>query len=247
MKQDMTIKWLESVDSTQDEIHRHLEDLANLSVVAARCQTAGRGQRGNRWTARPGENLTFSLLLKPGQDGLRSVSASDQFLLSEVTALAVQSTLSDYVIPSRIKWPNDIYVGDRKICGMLIENRLRGKQIVSSIIGVGLNVNQQTFDPDLMNPTSMAKQTGMQYSVEEVLSVFLSRFSVILNEDRVVIRERFLSQLYRLEESHSYTDCTTETVFEGTIKGISKRGLLRVEMPDGIIREFAFKEISYII
>ncbi len=247
MKQDMTIKWLESVDSTQDEIHRHLEDLANLSVVAARCQTAGRGQRGNRWAARPGENLTFSLLLKPGQDGLRSVPAADQFLLSEVTALAVQGTLSDYGIPARIKWPNDIYVGDRKICGMLIENRLKGRQIVSSIIGVGLNVNQVAFDPDLMNPTSMAMQTGTQYSVEEVLAAFLSHFSATWDEDRSVIRERFLSLLYHLGESHSYTDCTTEAVFEGTIKGISKRGLLRVEMPDGNIREFAFKEISYII
>lgn len=247
MKQDMTIKWLESVDSTQDEIHRHLEALANLSVVAARCQTAGRGQRGNRWATRPGENLTFSLLLKPGQDGLRSVPVSDQFQLSEVTALAVQDTLSDYGIPARIKWPNDIYVGDRKICGMLIENQLRGRQIVSSIIGVGLNVNQLSFDPDLMNPTSMARQTGRQIPVEEVLASFLVHFLSTWEEDRPVIRERFQSHLYRLEECHSYTDCSTGTVFDGTIKGISKRGLLRVEMPDGTIREFAFKEISYII
>ena len=232
MKQDMTIKWLETVDSTQDEIRRQLKVLANLSVVAALNQTAGRGQRGNRWETRPGENLTFSLLLRPGQDGIRPVPAADQFLLSEIATLALFRTLSDYGIPSRIKWPNDIYSGDRKICGMLIENGLLQENISCSIIGIGLNVNQVQFNPALMNPVSMSKITGETYDIREVLDRFL---------------QRYLSHLYRLGELHSYTDCKSGEVFEGTITGISKRGLLRVGMPDGTIKEFGFKEISYII
>lgn len=247
MKQDMTIKWLETVDSTQDEIRRQLKVLANLSVVAALNQTAGRGQRGNRWETRPGENLTFSLLLRPGQDGIRPVPAADQFLLSEIATLALFRTLSDYGIPSRIKWPNDIYSGDRKICGMLIENSLLQENVSCSIIGIGLNVNQVQFNPALMNPVSMSKITGETYDIREVLDRFLGHFSEELDCERPLIRQRYLSHLYRFGELHSYTDCKSGEVFEGTITGISKRGLLRVGMPDGIIKEFGFKEISYII
>ena len=247
MKQDMTIKWLETVDSTQDEIRRQLKVLANLSVVAALNQTAGRGQRGNRWETRPGENLTFSLLLRPGQDGIRPVPVADQFLLSEIATLALFRTLSDYGIPSRIKWPNDIYSGDRKICGMLIENSLLQENVSCSIIGIGLNVNQVQFNPALMNPVSMSKITGETYDIREVLDRFLGHFSEELGCERPLIRQRYLSHLYRLGELHSYTDCKSGEVFEGTITGISKRGLLRVGMPDGTIKEFGFKEISYII
>ena len=247
MKQDMTIKWLETVDSTQDEIRRQLKVLANLSVVAALNQTAGRGQRGNRWETRPGENLTFSLLLRPGQDGIRPVPVADQFLLSEIATLALFRTLSDYGIPSRIKWPNDIYSGDRKICGMLIENSLLQENVSCSIIGIGLNVNQVQFNPALMNPVPMSKITGEAYDIREVLDRFLGHFSEELGCERPLIRQRYLSHLYRLGELHSYTDCKSGEVFEGTITGISKRGLLRVGMPDGTIKEFGFKEISYII
>ncbi|MBR1405874.1 MAG: biotin--[Bacteroidales bacterium] len=247
MKQDMTIIWLDTVDSTQDEVHRRMETLANLSVVAARSQTSGRGQRGNRWETRPGENLTFSLLLRPGRDGVRAIPAEDQFLLSEMATLAMHQTLAGYGIDTRIKWPNDIYAGDKKLCGMLIENSLMGGQVVSSIIGIGLNVNQTDFNPELMNPVSLSKLTGRSYSVPEVLDRFLDAFRHCLEEDRNEIRSRFLQPLYRLEERHAFTDCRSGEVFEGTIKGISERGLLRVKMPDGNIREFGFKGISYII
>lgn len=247
MKQGLTIKWLETVDSTQDEIHRQLEVLANLSVVAALDQTAGRGQRGNRWETRPGENLTFSFLLRPGQDGIRPIPASDQFLLSEIATLAMHETLSDFNIPTQIKWPNDIYAGDRKICGMLIENNLRGRTVAHSIIGIGLNVNQTRFNPGLINPVSMKKITGETYDIRAVLDHCLAHFCEGLDADRQQIRARYLSNLYRMGQLHSYTDCKTGTVFDGTITGISERGLLCVEMPDKSIREFGFKEISYII
>ena len=247
MKGGMTIKWIDTVDSTQDEVQRHLQELDNLSVVAAREQTAGRGQRGNRWLARPGENLTFSLLLRPGEDGIPAIPAGRQFLVSQVASLALRDLLEKEGVGVRIKWPNDIYAGDRKICGMLVENTLRGGQILASIIGIGLTVNQVRFDPRLMNPTSMARITGRTFSPENLLEDFLSLFLSRWRQSPEVIQKDWLAALYRRDERRPYTDCRTGEVFEGTIKGISGSGLLEVEMPDGSIRAFAFKEISYIL
>ena len=245
--QEVTIKWLETVDSTQEEVRRSLPHLANLSVVAARNQTAGRGQRGNKWNTRPGANLTFSILLRFWKDGVPALSVEDAFRISEISALAVRTALDDFGIPASIKWPNDIYAGDRKICGMLIENILQGGAVSESIIGIGLNVNQTDFDPDLPNPVSMAQLCNRTFDTEEVLQAILGHFCYFLMSDPSEIRQLFLDVLYRKEQRYSYTDCATGEIFEGMIKGISKRGLLRVGMPDGRIREFGFKEINYII
>ena len=158
------IIWLESVDSTNEECRRHISDIDNLSVVAALSQTSGKGQRCNRWISSPGENLTFSVALKfpisggaaTGKSGLEPMHAYDQFVLSEITSLSVVELLAEHGIEAKIKWPNDIYVAEKKICGILIENSLRGEWIQHSIIGIGLNVNQRNFDVKLPNPTSMA-------------------------------------------------------------------------------------------
>ena len=247
MKGGMTIKWIDTVDSTQDEVQRHLQELDNLSVVAAREQTAGRGQRGNRWKARPGENLTFSILLRPGADGVPAVAVRDQFRISEAASLAVRDLLAENGVGARIKWPNDLYVGDRKICGMLIENTLAGGQIAASVIGIGINVNQTEFDPELMNPVSMRRLTGRSYDNAALLERFLAFFTERLIQDPETLRRAWLEVLYRRGERHAYTDCRSGEVFEGTIKGISGSGLLEVEMPDQSVRCFGFKEIGYIL
>ena len=144
------IIWLESVDSTNLEAKRNISDIDNLSVLSALEQTAGRGQRGNKWTSNAGENLMFSIVLKSPV-----LMPEDHFALNEIAALSVADFLSTYGIKAQIKWPNDIYVDDKKICGILIENSFRGKYISSSIIGIGLNINQRNFDVNLPNPTSM--------------------------------------------------------------------------------------------
>ena len=151
------IIWLESVDSTNEEARRRISDIDNLSVLSALEQTAGRGQRGNKWTSKAGDNLLFSIVLKlsPDDSGLGVLDARDQFALNEIAALSVVDFLRSHEIQAQIKWPNDIYVGSRKICGILIENSLRGKHVSSSIIGIGLNINQRNFDVNLPNPTSM--------------------------------------------------------------------------------------------
>lgn len=247
MKGGMTIKWLDSVDSTQNAVQRLLDRLDNLSVIAAIEQTAGRGQRGNRWAAAPGRNLTFSVLVRPGNDGIPAVPARRQFLISQVASLAVCDLLREEGIHPAVKWPNDVYVGDRKICGMLVENALAGDRIRSSIIGIGINVNQTEFAPELMNPTSMKKATGRSFDPEMLLERFCALFMARWEQDPQRLQEDWLAAMYRKDERHSYTDCQTGAVFEGTIKGISPSGLLTLEMPDGSIRDFGFKEISYIL
>ena len=120
-------------------------------------QTAGRGQAGNSWESEAGKNLLFGLLFHP-----REVEANRQFILSQAVALSICETLSDYAEDIRIKWPNDIYWKDRKICGMLIENTLVGRCIENCIIGAGININQQTFCSDAPNPVSLRQITGKE-------------------------------------------------------------------------------------
>ena len=144
------IMWFKSLDSTNEEARRHISDIDNLSVLSALEQTDGRGQRGNIWTSNAGENLMFSIVLKSP-----FLMAEDHFALNEIAALSVADFLSTYGIKAEIKWPNDIYVGEKKICGILIENSFRGKTISTSIIGIGLNINQRNFNVNLPNPTSM--------------------------------------------------------------------------------------------
>ncbi|MDE6431375.1 MAG: biotin--[acetyl-CoA-carboxylase] ligase, partial [Duncaniella sp.] len=121
--------------------------------VSARRQTAGRGQRGNSWESAPGKNITMSILLRP--EGLHP---SRQFVISRAVSLAITGVLRRYMPASavRVKWPNDIYVDDRKICGILIENVISSASIRQSVVGIGINVNQRRFLSDAPNPVSMA-------------------------------------------------------------------------------------------
>ena len=198
MESKTDIIWLERVDSTNDEARRHISEIDNLSVVSALEQTKGRGQRGNRWSSQPGENLTFRLVVKDFR-----IKANEQSAISQATALSLVDLLSRHEIKARIKWPNDIYAGDEKICGILIENSLKGSEIDWSIIGIGLNVNQTAFPEDLPNPTSMKLCTGNSnpYNTREILEEFMGIFTGYYREylngngalDR--LEEQFVSNL----------------------------------------------------
>jgi len=241
------IIWLDSIDSTNNEVLRRVAELDNLSVIAAKDQTAGRGQRGNSWVVRPGENLTFSMLLKG-----TIVPAKDQFAISEASTLAVYYYLLSKGVETKIKWPNDIYWRDKKICGMLIENALEGDMVGRSVIGIGLNMNQKIFPPQLLNPISLSQITGKEYSLEpeleDLYKLLLEKLSMVGSEEgRKALREEYVKHLYRLGEDHEYTDCATGEVFKGKIKGISNEAKLIVETPEETCREFSFKEVSYIL
>ena len=211
MSKKHDIIWLESVDSTNEEAKRHISDIDNLSVLSALEQTAGRGQRGNTWTSTPGENLMFSIVLKDPK-----ISARDQFVLNEIASLAVVDFLSMHGISARIKWPNDIYVGLKKICGILIENSLQGSAISSSIIGIGLNINQRNFNVNLPNPTSMMlcrAEDGtfdIHRCLEEFMDIFTSLHDRFLTSacDLSPLRQSYLDTLWRSGKPSRFIDYT---------------------------------------
>ncbi len=255
MKSKYDIIWMESVDSTNDEAKRRLSDIDNLSVLSAQCQTAGRGQRGNSWSSSSGENLLFSVVLKfDSADALPPVQAHDQFIISEAAALSAVDLLASHGIEAKIKWPNDIYVGDRKICGILIENSLQGQWLSHSIVGIGLNVNQRYFDVNLPNPTSMVLcRDDVDYNTHELLEEFMEIFVMYLERychikgGYAKMRRMYLAQLWRTGQESSFIKTNGARKFTGTIQGLDDIGQLIIRLPDGSSEAFGFKEISYII
>ena len=260
------IMWFDSLDSTNNEASRRLETIDNLSVLSAMSQLSGRGQRGNGWHSKPGENLTFSVVLKyaltlpeslkPGL--LMPLKVTDQFAVSEAASLAVVDLLSEYGIQAKIKWPNDIYVNDKKICGILIEHAVRGKNLTHSIVGIGLNVNQSKFDPALPNPTSMVlccadKDVAQSFDIRDCLENFITIFSGYVNRylhsngGLRNLRKMYLNQMWKKDKAMEFIDNESGTRFRGIIRGLSDVGLLKVENEKGELIEFAFKEISYIL
>ena len=250
MKNMTDIIWYETIDSTNDQAKRILPELGPATVLAAVRQTAGRGQRGNVWKSEPGSNLTFSLVLKFGTGLMTEIAANCQFVISEALALGITDFLGTENISARIKWPNDIYVDDRKICGILIENSICAGHMASSIAGAGLNLNQKEFPGDIPNPVSLSILTGKEYDCRKVLGQVMECISGRMEQVYKCpesLRGAYLSLMYRKDEKHRYTDCATGQEFCGIIRGISDSALLQVEMPDGRIKEYAFKEIGYII
>lgn len=252
MKSKHDIIWLQNIDSTNNEAKRHISELDNLSVVAALSQSDGRGQRGNSWQSEPEKNLLFSVVLR------LQVQAYDQFVISQMASLAVIDLLGKHDIEAKIKWPNDIYVGDKKICGILIENAVSGKWISHSIVGIGLNVNQRNFDVSIPNPTSMtlsdpdkSEDFNLHDLLDEymnILSGYIDRFCHITGGYNR-LNQLYLAQLWRRDEESEFIDNTTvpATKFTGTIRGISDVGHLLIKTKEGELKEFAFKDISYII
>lgn len=218
------------------------EVCAELTTVYSSFQSAGRGQRGNSWESEAGKNLLFSFVVYPD-----FLEAHRQFYLSQVTALALHDVLSTYTEGISIKWPNDIYWKDKKICGMLIENDLSGHNLYCSIIGIGINLNQTVFRGDAPNPVSLFQIIGKEVDREEVLHRFLSIFYryylSLLQEEHEDIRARYQSALYRREGYHGYKDESGE--FEACIHDIESTGHLLLALRDGSIRRYAFKEVSY--
>ena len=219
------------------------ESLPEGSVVIADFQTAGRGQIGNVWESEAGKNLTFSLVIYPS-----CIPVNQQFLISQIAALSVKETLDHYVDNVTVKWPNDVYWKDKKICGMLIENDLSGRSIATSIIGIGLNVNQGTFRGDAPNPISLAQILDKEINKEEVLQRFLSTFYSyyldLLQEQYSKIREHYDASLYRRSGFYAYKD--KQGTFEAEIAGIEPTGHMLLRLQDGSVRRYAFKEVAYV-
>ena len=190
------IRWFDTVESTNDEARKAVGGLDNLSVIAAGCQTAGRGQGDHKWHSRPWENLTFSVVMKFGEGGLAPLAARDMLLITETVTLALRRYLLRKRVSARIKWPNDIYVGDRKICGILIENILHGPEVSSSIVGIGLNLNQTEFPPDLPNPVSLSLLTGRSYDPVKELELFMRILADCADKTNTAEGRRYLHRMF---------------------------------------------------
>lgn len=229
--------------SSNDEATRPLYREGDL--ILAECQTAGRGQRGHRWESREGENLTFSLVLEP-----TFLPPQEQFLISECVALGVCDALLHYGIEARIKWTNDIYVGDKKLAGILIEHKLQGSVLARTVVGIGLNVNQQEFSPDLPNPVSMAQAAGREFDREQVLQdvamSLMARYGQLRDGGAEALQAEYHERLYRLGEEHWYALPDGER-FRGTIRGVESSGALCIETDGGNVRKFLFKEVEFLI
>lgn len=205
MKKYWQIHWHDSIDSTNLEAERWLRsgsetDLDILSVIAARWQYAGRGQGDRKWHSAAGMNLTFTVVERFGDEG---PDAGEQSRASWATALAIVDYLASYGVEARIKLPNDIYVGDRKICGMLIQHHIRGRKLTDSIIGIGLDLNETAFPEELPNPTSLLLETagdrdGLPYMPEEELEKLMEILSsrLDLSVSLSALEREFAGRLY---------------------------------------------------
>ena len=229
--------------STNDDARN--EKYCEGDVVWADFQTAGRGQRGHEWHSRKGENLTFSVVLEP-----TFVPIAEQFSVSEVVALSLVDMLAEYSIDAKIKWTNDIYVGDRKLVGILIEHSLAPSSLRRTIVGVGINVNQTEFDASLPNPVSMAQLLGKELDAEAVLNCFISHlqrnYEALREGGAEVLHERYNELLYRKNEYHTYALPSGEK-FRAKIVGTAPSGALRLESEEGTAKDYLFKEVEFVI
>ncbi len=234
---------LPTTRSTNDEARR--PEYVHGDIVLAEEQTAGRGQRGNSWESTPGCNLTFSLILEP-----TFLPAENQFYLSETACLTLVDTLSKHGIEARIKWPNDIYIDNRKVSGMLIENDLCGMTLQRSIVGIGLNVNQESFSPTLPNPVSLSQVTGKKLDRKELLNDFCAmmykRYRMLEEGDVSTLEQDYYAHLYRLNIPAEYVT-PQGTRFRGIIRRVKPAGDLIVEHEDGSLKSYLFKEIEFVI
>lgn len=169
-----TIQWYEMTDSTSSMALRDMDSLEDKTVIAAEFQTAGRGQGDHVWLSQKGKNLTFTIVLKYTSE--RSVMLAHQQLITMISSLAVKDFLSHLHIEAKIKAPNDIYVDNKKICGMLIENGASNDKLEWSAIGIGINMNQESFPQELPNAVSARQLTGIEYSLHSCLEFFLEDF-----------------------------------------------------------------------
>lgn len=234
---------LEETDSTNRYL-RERSDGDEFTVVVADFQTAGRGQGVNTWESERGKNLLFSILVRP-----TTVPAANQFVLSMGGALALKRALDAYTDDISLKWPNDIYWRNRKISGTLIETSVSDKCLKTCVFGIGININQDVFLSDAPNPVSLRQILGREVALEEVfkkvLDAFEKEYQTIMTGDYDNIFKRYSEALYRRTGFHRYSDC--RGMFEAETAGVKTTGELLLRDRSGHLREYAFKEVTFII
>lgn len=236
----MKIIWYNTIESTNSAMEKERDSLVHKEVWAARLQTAGKGQKGNVWCSDEGANLTFSIYLSH-----TDLEARHQFMICRAVSLGVCDYLESKGVHATIKWPNDIYVADRKICGILISHTVSGSKLKDTVAGIGINLNQSVFPDWIPNPTSLKIITGNNYVIEDELPLLAE--AVLAEYDNIcdLTAGRYLDRLYLKDTPHIFTDTATGTQFKGVITGVLQDGRLEIKTADGYFRYFAFKEVAY--
>jgi BirA family transcriptional regulator, biotin operon repressor / biotin---[acetyl-CoA-carboxylase] ligase len=247
-----TIIELVEVDSTNAYANDVFtkNDFEDGAVIRALEQSAGRGQHDHRWISEPGKNLTITVCLKP-----RFLAPDRQFQLNKAIALGVLDFIRSCLpstprirdLASRIKWPNDIYVGSRKIGGILIENKIMGSVLETSLAGIGINVNQARFEPDIPNPCSLVQILGHETVLKDALRSlckFLDkRYQELKSMEMVNLDHEFDQNLLGYEQWRTFI--RDGVPMEGRVKGVDQNGRLLLETPDGETLAFSHQEIEY--
>ncbi len=247
-----SIKWhrSDSIGSTNTYL-RELnggDPSYQYEVAVATFQTAGRGQKGNSWESESGKNLLFSILAHPG-----NIKVQEQFYISEAIALAVSDSVMaavgpEYAADVSVKWSNDVYWKDFKMAGILIENTIQGSSILDTVVGVGLDVNQEVFVSDAPNPISLKNITGREFDLEALLSDIIARFIGYMEkepDDRPMVDALYHSRLYRREGLHRFRDEKGE--FRASIEGVCPDGCLMLLTDNGEHRVYEFKQVQFIL
>ena len=240
---------LETVDSTNKFALNFVESAAlkNGLVIWADEQTAGRGYGENKWDSEKGKNLTFTLVVQPIY-----ILPSNQFAITQMVSVALQKTVENFTGCNdiRIKWPNDLYAGKKKVAGILIQNIIKGEKIEISVIGIGLNVNQEKFSAESPNAVSLKQLMNKTFDIESLLQYFLKSFQAEYEKSgsplfREIIGKSYFKKLYLFKEWASYK--AGEEIFRGKITDIGPYGHLVLKLENDEECQFGFKEIELLI
>lgn len=238
---------LDATDSTNSFLRKMVLEgnAVNWTVVSAVTQTQGRGQRGAQWFSDQNKNLTFSILIRD-----YGIKARDQFLLNCAVSNAIYRVLDGYGVPRlKVKWPNDIMSGSSKLAGILIENTIMNDEISHSIIGIGVNVNQEKFPKELASAVSLLQLKGRTFDLEDLMKDLArniqEEFQLVDDGRSEELRNSYENVLFKKNVPHMFR-VSGGNPFMGRILGISKDGLLSVEKEDKRVVQYAFKEIEYL-
>ena len=246
MISEIQIEFLDSIDSTNIYLSNLLEnnDLPNGYCIVANFQTAGRGQVGNVWESEKGQNLLFSILLKT-----EKIPLNEQFMLSKIVSIAIYNVLKNNGIETKIKYPNDIFYEDKKLAGILIENKIVGNKMKNSIVGIGLNVNQLEFVENKYTAISMRNITKIIYEKKIILQSLINQIVLLLNNFEINNKDwyetEYFKHLYRNSGYFSYE--ANNEVFEAKIISVSPNGKLKLLTNNNIEKDFCFKEVKFIL
>lgn len=244
-QQILHIAETESTNMLMKQMLRNSTTPTEFFIITADFQNDGKGQIGNKWESEKDKNLLFSMLLYP-----KHIPIAEQFIISQLVSVSIIESLKELCKEETenffVKWPNDIFWKDKKLGGILIENVLRGANIHTTTIGIGININQEVFISDAPNPVSLSQIAGRTYDKRVLLDSIIANIKqYYIENNQTYIRNKYMETLYRNTGFHLYR--TDDEEFSAKIINIALDGKLSLETSSGQIRDFYFKEVEFII